>query len=466
MERWHVLSNVKQLRGFLRLTGYYRRFIKAYASISRPLTLLLKKNGFKWNDEAQQSIENLKPTMMSAPILALPDFGKEFIVKTDASRVGIGAVLIQGGYSIAYLIKTLSTKHQLMSTYEKEFLATILALERWRGYLMDRHFKIKTNHFSLKYLLDQRITTPTQMKCLPKMMGFEYEITFKKGVENVSADALSKIQNEAQLFSFMTSSPVTTELLQKNEATWKIDPELKLRRKGKLVIGNNDSLRKELLNHFHSSPVGGHVGVKATMHKMCSPFYWRKIRKEARYGVRTLEFRGYGGGSVVVRGGESGGDMMDGIENWMIVLGFDGKTCEEYELNNNMTWDLEEPWSDNEDHKWYNELDDGKLKVEALMHKAKLKNHGGMQLPENYGANNAGDTQDNQEHKKEHHDPSTFHVRRFQMIKYSFDADDEYVAIKEHECSDHSKTNIDACQAYRELFRIMDEGWLVTKACE
>ncbi|GJT44803.1 hypothetical protein Tco_0953518 [Tanacetum coccineum] len=82
----------------------------------------------------------------------------------------------------------------------------------------------------------------------------------------------------------------------------------------------------------------------------------------------------------------------------------------------------------------------------------------------NYGTDNASHTQDNQEHKKEHHDPSTCHVRRFKMIK--FDTDDEYVAIKEHECSEHSKTKIDTCQAYRELFRIMDEGWLVTKACD
>ncbi|GJT94542.1 hypothetical protein Tco_1090060 [Tanacetum coccineum] len=87
-------------------------------------------------------------------------------------------------------------------------------------------------------------------------------------------------------------------------------------------------------------------------------------------------------------------------------------------------------------------------------------------VEKNYGANNVGNTQDNQEHKKEHHDLSTCHVRRFEMIKYSFDAYDEYVAIKEHECSDHSKANIDTCHAYRELFRIMDEGWLVTKACE
>nr|GEU73204.1 putative reverse transcriptase domain-containing protein [Tanacetum cinerariifolium] len=109
----------------------------------------------------------------------------------------------------------------------------------------------------------------------------------------------------------------------------------------------------------------------------------------------------------------------------------------EYELNNNMTRDLEEPWSDN-----------------------------GVPYQLNYGADNAGDTQDSQEHKKEHHDPSIYRVRRFEMRKYSFDVDDEYVAIKEHEHFDHSRTNIDACQAYRELFCIMDEGWLVTKAKE
>nr|GEW35852.1 hypothetical protein [Tanacetum cinerariifolium] len=83
---------------------------------------------------------------------------------------------------------------------------------------------------------------------------------------------------------------------------------------------------------------------------------------------------------------------------------------------------------------------------------------------ENYEVDNVGHTQDNQEHEKEHRDPSTCRVRRFEMIKYSFDDDDEYVAIKEHEYSEYSETNIDTCQAYRELFRIMDEGWLVTKA--
>ncbi|GJT25728.1 hypothetical protein Tco_0895665 [Tanacetum coccineum] len=84
----------------------------------------------------------------------------------------------------------------------------------------------------------------------------------------------------------------------------------------------------------------------------------------------------------------------------------------------------------------------------------------------NYEANNTSNTQLNQEYKKENHDPLVCNVRRFEMMKYSFDVEDEYVAIKEHEHSDHSRTNVEACQVYRELFRIMDEGWLMTKAKE
>ena len=114
--------------------------------------------------------------MVTAPVLSMPNFEQPFIVETDASGVRLGAVLQQNGHPIAYLSKTLSAKHQSLSTYEKEFLAVLLALEKWRGYLLDRHFVIKTDHYSLKYLLDQRITTPTQMKWLPKLMGFDYEV--------------------------------------------------------------------------------------------------------------------------------------------------------------------------------------------------------------------------------------------------------------------------------------------------
>nr|GEY90443.1 gypsy/Ty3 retroelement polyprotein [Tanacetum cinerariifolium] len=157
--------------------------IQAMASWPIPKTLKQLK-------EAEVAFNKLKQGMMSSPLLALPNFEKEFIMETDASGSGIGVVLHQEGHHIAYLSKALSPRHQALSTYEKEFLAVMMALDKWRGYMLDRHFKIKTNHFSLKYLLDQRLTTPFQTKWLPKLLGFDYEISYKKGAENEAADAL------------------------------------------------------------------------------------------------------------------------------------------------------------------------------------------------------------------------------------------------------------------------------------
>ncbi|GJZ29099.1 retrotransposon-related protein [Tanacetum coccineum] len=197
MKNWPKPTNLKQLRGFLGLTGYYKRFVKYYAVISYPLTQLLKNNGFGWNPTAQEAFDKLKQTMVEAPVLKLPNFNELFVIETDASQTGIGAVLQQGGHPVSYYSKSLATRHQTLSTYEKELLSVIQALNKWRGYLLDRHFKIKTDHFSLKYLLEQRITTPSQMKWLPKLMGFDYDILYKKGSENKADDALSRIPTSA-----------------------------------------------------------------------------------------------------------------------------------------------------------------------------------------------------------------------------------------------------------------------------
>ncbi|GJY18605.1 putative mitochondrial protein [Tanacetum coccineum] len=172
-----------------------------------------------------RAFKQLKQAMVRAPVLKLPNFSKEFTLETNASGVGLGAVLLQEGHPIAFLIKTLFSKHHLMSTYGKEILAIVYALEKWRGYLLDRHFKIKTDHFSLKYLLDQRMSTPTLLKWLPKLMGFDYEIQYKKGVEDVTADALSRLQSSSELFS-LVSSYLTTEIYKRIQATWETDEKL------------------------------------------------------------------------------------------------------------------------------------------------------------------------------------------------------------------------------------------------
>nr|GEU70217.1 PsbP domain-containing protein 3, chloroplastic isoform X1 [Tanacetum cinerariifolium] len=184
------------------------------------------------------AFERLKEAIIQTPVLALPNFEVEFVVETDASRIGLGAVLQQRGHPIAYLSKTLAPKHQSLSTYEKEFMAVVLALEKWRGYLLDRHFKIKTDHFSLKYLLDQRLSTPFQTKWR-KLLGFDYEISYKKGPDNAAADALSRLSTSAELHSMILSS-IEPELLDKIKASWiaNVDVQLLIQRLEDQIVPN------------------------------------------------------------------------------------------------------------------------------------------------------------------------------------------------------------------------------------
>ncbi|KAJ7961515.1 Ty3/gypsy retrotransposon protein [Quillaja saponaria] len=130
--------------------------------------------------------------MCNAPVLAMSDFIQTFHVETDASDTGIGAVLGQNGRPIAFIIKALSPKQQTLSAYEKEMLAITFAVRKWALYLVGRHFIIKIDHQSLKYLLENKIATLAQQDWLTKMMGFDYEVRYRKGITNKAADALSR----------------------------------------------------------------------------------------------------------------------------------------------------------------------------------------------------------------------------------------------------------------------------------
>jgi hypothetical protein len=118
--QWPTPSSAKELRSFLGLAGYYRKFVKNFGVISKPLTELLKKNVvFAWTSVHDKSFSALKKSLISAPILALPDFSKPFYIETDASGTGIGAVLMQGGHLLAYISKEFGPKSKGVSTYEK-----------------------------------------------------------------------------------------------------------------------------------------------------------------------------------------------------------------------------------------------------------------------------------------------------------------------------------------------------------
>lgn len=156
MQNWPIPRDLRDLKGFLGLFRYYQRFVRGYGKIAESLTNLLKKNSFRWNEEAYAAFEALKKAMVTVPVLPLPDFTKEFIVETNASGLGLGAVLIQAGRPIAYLSKTLSPINKEQSVYERELMAIVLALQKWCHYLLGCHFQVRTDQRSLKFLIEQK----------------------------------------------------------------------------------------------------------------------------------------------------------------------------------------------------------------------------------------------------------------------------------------------------------------------
>ena len=181
IKEWKVPKTIRQLRGFLGLTGYYRKFVKNYGRIAAPLTTLLKKDAFSWNPEATKAFENLKESMCRAPVLATPDFTKTFIVECDASGNGIGAVLMQEGRPIAFESRSIKGKYLQKAIYEKEMLAILHALKKWRPYLMGRHFEVKNDHDSLKNFLEQRHPQKSSKKGSQRCWVMTLKLSTKKG---------------------------------------------------------------------------------------------------------------------------------------------------------------------------------------------------------------------------------------------------------------------------------------------
>lgn len=213
IQSWPPPHNLTTLHGFLGLIGFYRRFVRHYATIAEPLTELLKKNSFCWSDAAQSAFEPLKVAMISLPVLGIPNFDQTFDVTTDASGTAVGAVLSQQKHPIAFFSRKLCPRMRSASAYEREMFAVTAAVKKWRHYLLGRHFRIFTDHRSLKELLTQTIQTPTQHKWLTKLLGFDYEIVYTPGSTNVVADALSRVDSplQASFTSLSSAQPVLLE---------------------------------------------------------------------------------------------------------------------------------------------------------------------------------------------------------------------------------------------------------------
>jgi hypothetical protein len=180
----------------------------------------MTKKGFEWTAQAAEAFQLLKEAMVSTLVLALPDFSQPFVIETDACDTGVGAVLMQSGHPIAYLSKALGVLNRKLSVYEKEFLAVMLAVDKWRQYLQRGPFLILTDHKSLCNLSDQHLTTDLQRKAMAKLVGLQFQFKYKKGVENCVADSLSRVGH------LMETSVCTPNWLQEVVNSYTTDKDM------------------------------------------------------------------------------------------------------------------------------------------------------------------------------------------------------------------------------------------------
>ncbi|XP_073018817.1 uncharacterized protein [Primulina eburnea] len=193
IKQWPIPKTVSDIQSFLSLAGYYRRFIADFSKIALPLTNLTRKaTKFEWTLECQQAFQTLKDKLTSAPILVLPCGTEDFVVYTDASKHGLGAVSMQRGKVIAYASRQLKEYEKNYPTHYLELAAVVFALKIWRHYLYGEKCVIFTDHKSLSYLFSQKELNMRQRRWLELVKDNDCTISYHPGKANMVADALSR----------------------------------------------------------------------------------------------------------------------------------------------------------------------------------------------------------------------------------------------------------------------------------
>ena len=189
----------KQLRSFLGLSGYYRNCIPNYTAIASPLTDKTKAkepNRITWGENQQLAFNKLKQCISKAPILMLPGFEKQFIKRTDASDLGIGAILLQdhGGISfpVAFASRKLLSRERAYSSIEKECLALVWGIQTFQSYLYGKHFLLETDHQPLAYIQKAEVANFRIMRWALALQPYRMTIVAIKGTDNVGVDYLSR----------------------------------------------------------------------------------------------------------------------------------------------------------------------------------------------------------------------------------------------------------------------------------
>ncbi|CAA0840345.1 Uncharacterized mitochondrial protein AtMg00860, partial [Striga hermonthica] len=209
IQNWSTPRSPSEVRSFLGLAGYYRRFIEGFSRIALPLSQLTRKSvKFEWTDRCEASFQELKRRLTSAPVLTIPDPSRSFTIFSDASRQGLGCVLMQDGQVVAYASRQLKPHEQNYPTHDLELAAVVHALKIWRHYLYGGRCEIFTDHKSLQYIFPQKELNMRQRRWLELVKDYDYSIQYHPGKANVDADALSRKVRSDLTYVITQQSPL------------------------------------------------------------------------------------------------------------------------------------------------------------------------------------------------------------------------------------------------------------------
>ncbi|GJR75040.1 reverse transcriptase domain-containing protein, partial [Tanacetum coccineum] len=325
-------TNIKGIRSFLGHAGFYRRFIKDFSKIARPLTKLLEKDTpFEFDDECQKAFESLKEKLTCAPVIVSPNWNLPFELMCDASDFAVGAVLGQKDgknfHPIYFASKTLNPAQQKYTVTEKELMAVVFAFDKFRSYLILSKTIVHTDHSALRHLFKKQDAKPRLIRWILLLQEFDIEIKDRKGTENVAADHLSRIENDetsddsevddnfpgetlmeintkdepwfADFANYLVGNiiPKGMTYQQKNKLFsdlkryfWEEPYLFKVCFDGMIRRCISRPETQTILDQCHHGPTGGHYGPNITTKKVLdSGFYWPTIIKEAHTLVCLCE---------------------------------------------------------------------------------------------------------------------------------------------------------------------------------
>ena len=232
---WPRPKTIQEIRSFLGLAGYYRRFVGGFSRIAVPLTTLTRKGEeFIWTTECEKSFQELKEKLVTAPVLTIPLGTEGFVIYSDASHKGLGCVLMQHGKVVAYASRQLKDYERNYPTHDLELAAVVFALKIWRHYLYGEHCEIYTDHKSLKYFFTQKELNMRQRRWLELLKDYDCNINYHPGKANVVADALSRKSSSGTLRSMYTPQKFVLLDMEKLGVEMVMDVQARL---NSLVLG-------------------------------------------------------------------------------------------------------------------------------------------------------------------------------------------------------------------------------------